>query len=145
MGRESGRLTASRSPSTRRPRARRAQGLLGHQDRLDHVLLRPPGPGGPRGRGPPRRGQRPHHHVLLLGLTSLVTGEYRAAASQADKSYAYDAYGNRISMTNTQGGTTQEFTYGYDAHGSVSTLIDQSDGSVRAPTATPPTGTRTRT
>ncbi|TME54491.1 MAG: RHS repeat protein [Chloroflexi bacterium] len=41
------------------------------------------------------------------------------------KDYTYDAYGHRLSMTNTPNGqASQTFTYGYNVHDSVSQLID---------------------
>jgi RHS repeat-associated protein len=43
------------------------------------------------------------------------------------KTYAYDAFGMRIGMTRTPSSQpTERFTFGFDVHGSVSLLIDQS-------------------
>jgi RHS repeat-associated protein len=48
------------------------------------------------------------------------------------KDYTYDAYGHRLSMTNTPNGQpSQTFTYGYNVHDSVSQLID-SNGNATA-------------
>jgi RHS repeat-associated protein len=72
-----------------------------------------------------------------LGLSSLVTTEDQSGGQGAalnDKTYGYDGYGNRITMSNTtQGGSTEEFTYAYDTHGSVSALVKQGgNGEVHA-------------
>jgi RHS repeat-associated protein len=67
-----------------------------------------------------------------LGLSSLVTAEDRVQTGHADKAYGYDAYGNRITMTNTTSSETKEFTYAYDTHGSVSALVNQAGGAVHA-------------
>jgi RHS repeat-associated protein len=70
-----------------------------------------------------------------LGLTGLVTNEELKNSSGAvteTKTYSYDAYGTRISMVKTpSAGSEEMFTYGYDVHGSVSLLLDQSSN-VRA-------------
>ncbi|MDQ4124525.1 MAG: DNRLRE domain-containing protein [Actinomycetota bacterium] len=71
-----------------------------------------------------------------LALTDLVTQEKQSGnvATDATKSYSYDVYGNRISMENDPADATKQtetFTYGYDVHGSVSTLLDES-GQARA-------------
>jgi RHS repeat-associated protein len=77
------------------------------------------------------------------GLTNLATKELwtnkdntGTTTSTDTKTYDYDAYGNRISLkdSNVAGGTTttSNFTYGYDLQGSTSLLVDQSNGSVKA-------------
>lgn len=76
-------------------------------------------------------------NFTYLGLSSLVTGEDRTGTSFLDKSYGYDAYGNRITMTNTTGSGPEEFTYAYDTHGSVSALVPQGGGPVRTYGYTP--------
>src|SRR5262249_45376790 len=58
----------------------------------------------------------------------------------------YDVYGNRISLkdaTTPAGGpiTTGNFLYGYNTHGDVSLLTDQSNGTVRASYGYTPYGT----
>jgi RHS repeat-associated protein len=63
------------------------------------------------------------------GLSDLVTKEtHRNPSTDAlikSKSYSYDSYGHRISMTDTlASGSAQTYTYAYDVHGSVSMLLD---------------------
>jgi YD repeat-containing protein len=66
----------------------------------------------------------------------------RTGAPSEQRDYAYDADGQRTTMTATRGtGTPKELSYGFDAHGSVSLLLD-STGKPRPPTATRPTATR---
>jgi RHS repeat-associated protein len=68
------------------------------------------------------------------GLTNNVTEEKQSGGTNPKtKTFSYDAFGHRISMTDTVNGSTQTdtFTYSYDVHGSVSQLIDSS-GKVRA-------------
>ena len=64
------------------------------------------------------------------GMTSLVTEEKQTGgASPKTKTYAYDAYGHRLSMTDTDSaGTPTTYTYGHDVHGSVSQLINDAGG-----------------
>jgi RHS repeat-associated protein len=80
--------------------------------------------------------------MRYLGLTNLVSGEDQYGSDHAEpgteltaKSYSYDAWGHRISLTDDEtqlgsGGTSdpdaESFTYAYDVHGSVSLLIDES-------------------
>jgi RHS repeat-associated protein len=40
------------------------------------------------------------------------------------KSYTYDAFGQRIAMTNTKGSETKDLTFGLNAHGSISLLLN---------------------
>ena len=68
-----------------------------------------------------------------LGNSPLETGEQQSNSSGTldAKSYTYDAFGRRQGMTDTpySGGAAQTpnvYTYGYDAHGSVSQLVDSS-------------------
>ncbi len=68
------------------------------------------------------------------GLTGLVTQEQQTGGlDPKTKTYAYDAYGHRIGMTdkNNSTGTSNTYSYGTDVHGSVSQLIDDS-GNVKA-------------
>jgi RHS repeat-associated protein len=68
------------------------------------------------------------------GLTNLVTQEQQSGgADPQTKTYAYDSYGHRISLTDkdNNAGTTDTYTYGTDVHGSVSQLITDS-GKVKA-------------
>jgi YD repeat-containing protein len=72
------------------------------------------------------------------GLSNLVTEEKQDGGSDPrTKTFAYDAYGHRVAMsdrpTGTQPGDTQDkpYTYGTDGHGSVSQLIDNA-GQVKA-------------
>ena len=74
-----------------------------------------------------------------VGMTNTVSAEDRfngAAATgtpTTTKSYSFDAFGNRVTMTNKESGQTtpETFTYGYDVHGSVSMLV-KDGGEVRA-------------
>ncbi|MGH2755947.1 MAG: polymorphic toxin-type HINT domain-containing protein, partial [Actinomycetota bacterium] len=72
-----------------------------------------------------------------LGLTNLVTEEVAssrkpdASYEQSTKSFHYDAYGHRISMTDDPAGSggakdPETYTYTYDVHGSVSQLLTDS-------------------
>jgi RHS repeat-associated protein len=63
----------------------------------------------------------------FLGLTNLVTSETQTptSGSATTKTYAYDAWGQRTTMTSKVGsGTTNWYAYGADVHGSVSTLLN---------------------
>ncbi|HEY2940450.1 MAG TPA: DNRLRE domain-containing protein [Gaiellaceae bacterium] len=72
-----------------------------------------------------------------LGMSNLVSTENVKTSSGSvvtDRSYTYDAFGHRISLTNAPGPaaptnnpihTAGTFTYAYDVHGSVSALIDE--------------------
>ncbi|MEP6468151.1 MAG: DNRLRE domain-containing protein [Chloroflexota bacterium] len=63
----------------------------------------------------------------FLGLSNLVTSETQTptSGSATTKTYAYDAWGQRTTMTSKLGsGTTNWYAYGSDAHGSVSTLLN---------------------
>ena len=69
-----------------------------------------------------------------LDATGSPTGDHVTA-----KTYSYDPFGRRVTLTNdpetptedTANGRQGTFTYGYDAHGSVSLLLDE-DGGVQA-------------
>ena len=68
------------------------------------------------------------------GLSRRVTEEKQEGGSNPKtKTYAYDAYGHRLTMTdaNNTTGAVETFTYGSDAHGSISQLINDA-GKVRA-------------
>jgi RHS repeat-associated protein len=68
------------------------------------------------------------------GLSGLVTEEKQAGGSNPKtKTFSYDSYGHRISMSdrNNATGVTETFTYSHDVHGSVSQLIDDT-GQVKA-------------
>jgi YD repeat-containing protein len=67
------------------------------------------------------------------GLTNLVTQEQQTGGSDPKtKTYAYDTWGHRLSLTDTNStGTTNTYSYGSDVHGSVSQLIDDA-GNVKA-------------
>jgi len=67
------------------------------------------------------------------GMTGLLTEEKQTGGTDPKtKTYAYDAYGHRIAMSDTNaGGTTNTYTYGHDVHGSVSQLITDA-GAVKA-------------
>jgi RHS repeat-associated protein len=68
------------------------------------------------------------------GMTNLATEEKQSGGdSPKTKSFSYDKYGKRMSMTDKDNASGQEdkYTYSHDAHGSVSQLIGQS-GQVRA-------------
>jgi RHS repeat-associated protein len=68
------------------------------------------------------------------GLTNLVTQEAQAGGTDPKtKTYAYDAYGHRLGLTdrNNSTGATNSYSYGSDVHGSVSQLLDDA-GSVKA-------------
>ena len=65
-----------------------------------------------------------------VGLGSQVSRETHhngadgTAPVTTTKTYAHDAFGHRVGMTNSPtGGTAANFTYGYDVHGSVSMLL----------------------
>jgi RHS repeat-associated protein len=65
------------------------------------------------------------------GLTTKATEEKQAGGtSPKTKSFSYDAYGHRISMTSQVNGTTttDSFSYAYDVHGSVSQRVNDTGG-----------------
>lgn len=68
--------------------------------------------------------------LTYLGLGGAVSRETQHAGADGSaplattKSYAYDAHGQRISLTDAPvGGSAASSTYGYDVHGSVSLLL----------------------
>jgi RHS repeat-associated protein len=68
--------------------------------------------------------------LSYLGLGNQVSRETQHNGDDGSdpllttKSYASDAFGHRIGMTNSpNGGTAATYTYGYDVHGSVSMLL----------------------
>jgi YD repeat-containing protein len=68
------------------------------------------------------------------GLSNLVTQEQQSGGSNPKtKTYAYDAFGQRLSLTDTPtpGGTPTTYSYATDLHGSVSQLLDDA-GTVKA-------------
>jgi YD repeat-containing protein len=68
------------------------------------------------------------------GLTNLITQEQQAGGTDPKtKSYAYDAYGHRLSLTDKTNatGASNTYSYGTDVHGSVSQLLDDA-GNVTA-------------
>jgi len=68
------------------------------------------------------------------GVTKLVTEEKQSGGTNPKtKTFSYDAYGHRISMTDKDNATaaTETFTYANDVHGSVSQLITEG-GTVKA-------------
>ncbi len=80
------------------------------------------------------------------GLSDLVTEERITGKNPTTKTYSYDAFGHRISLTNDPDDPAKEtktYTYGYDVHGSVSQLITQG-GQVQASYGYTPTGARTK-
>lgn len=55
-----------------------------------------------------------------------MTQEDRTGSGPSTKTYAYDAWGRRVGMTNTpQGAQEERFLYAYDVHGSVSLLVNE--------------------
>jgi RHS repeat-associated protein len=67
-----------------------------------------------------------------LGLSSEVSTEAQPSEGADQRSYSYDAYGQRVGMSHTHGGQTDDYTYGRNTHGDISTLL----GSAGAVTAT---------
>ena len=69
------------------------------------------------------------------GVSGLVTEEKQTGGTNRTKTYSYDAYGHRITMSDRATGGTgtdeQHFTYGNDVHGSISQLLDTA-GKVKA-------------
>jgi hypothetical protein len=69
------------------------------------------------------------------GLTKLTTEPKQTGGiNPRTRTFFYDAYGRRLSMTDTATGDTAEpnkYTFGHDVHSSVSQLIDDS-GKVKA-------------
>jgi len=70
-----------------------------------------------------------------LGLTSSVSQEVQTVSNQGTcasptpidtKTYSYDVYGHRTSMSDTQ--TSKTYEYGYNVHDSTSLLIDATTG-----------------
>jgi RHS repeat-associated protein len=68
------------------------------------------------------------------GLTNLLTEEKQSGGDNPKtKSYSYDAFGHRLGMVDQNNGTgaVDTYSYGTDAHGSISQLIDDA-GYVKA-------------
>ena len=116
------RLTAFRSFVTNGSTATKDDAADYEYDALDRVVAQTESHGAA---GAPRT-------TLLsyLGLGGQVSREEQRNGDDATdpllttKSYAYDAYANRIGLTTSPaGGTPASYTYGYDVHGSVSLLL----------------------
>ncbi|MFN2525439.1 MAG: DNRLRE domain-containing protein [Actinomycetota bacterium] len=67
-------------------------------------------------------------NFTYLGPSNLVTREDLSTGGA--KTYAYDAYGKRMSISDRPSslGTTTTFTYAYDTHGSTSLLLNSTGG-----------------
>ena len=66
-----------------------------------------------------------------LGLGNQVSQEQQSNSGGVitTKAYSYDAYGHRLTMTDTpNGGASTTYTYGYNVHDSVSLLLDPNGG-----------------
>jgi RHS repeat-associated protein len=59
-----------------------------------------------------------------LGLTGAAVTESQSGVRSATKSYTYDAFGRRVGMAVSEGGTTRDFSYARNAHGDVSLLLN---------------------
>ena len=58
--------------------------------------------------------------------SSAVSKETLSGAQSETKTYAYDALGNAITLSDATGGTTNRYSYLYDPRSSVSMLLDSS-------------------
>jgi RHS repeat-associated protein len=66
------------------------------------------------------------------GLTNLVTQEVLTGQVAGTKTFSYDAFGHRVSMTDTtETGSVKRYAYAYDVHGSASMLLEDT-GTVKA-------------
>ena len=82
-----------------------------------------------------------YYHRDQLGSTRMLTD----ATGNVVSRYTYDAYGHRLSMTNTPNGqASQTFTYGYNVHDSVSQLIDTNGNATSIISRHTSVGTRSR-
>ncbi len=67
-----------------------------------------------------------------VGLSNLLSQEVHTNPVNT-KTYGYDAFGHRITMTDDPAsGPLKTYGYGYDVHGSVSVLIDDDQDAVKA-------------
>jgi RHS repeat-associated protein len=75
------------------------------------------------------------NHVTAFsyqGLTNLVTQEVLTGQVAGTKTFSYDAFGHRVSMTDTtETGSVKRYAYAYDVHGSASMLLEDT-GTVKA-------------
>ncbi len=63
--------------------------------------------------------------LSYIGASRDVAEERESGARDRTRSYSYDAFGRRIGLTYKRGSDAeQELTYGYDAHGNVTQLLD---------------------
>jgi RHS repeat-associated protein len=72
-------------------------------------------------------------YLGISNQTSLETNLNSSGVAQSSRSYSYDGFGDRVSMldTNLQTGSSTPYTFGYDAGGSISLLV-QASGSAKA-------------
>lgn len=79
----------------------------------------------------PSGGSGRTHRFTYAGITNQVTSEEERSASEvllATKTYTYDGFGHRTSVTNLPNGAPATlYLYGEDVHGSVSTLLGPND------------------
>ena len=79
----------------------------------------------------PAGGSPRAHRVEFAGITSNVAREEERDPNNvllATKTYSFDAFGNRTSLTNQVGAGSTIYLYGQDVHGSTSILV-RTDGS----------------
>lgn len=63
------------------------------------------------------------------GLSDRVSTETITGSNAGTKSYSYDAFGDKVGMSNTpSGGATERYSYGYDTHGSISQILSENGG-----------------
>jgi len=69
------------------------------------------------------------YDFTYIGVTSALSKEVLSGGTTTTKKYAYDALGNRATISEDKPGQgLTRVSYLYDPHGSVSLLIDQSNG-----------------
>ena len=62
--------------------------------------------------------------LRYVGVANAVDQEVLTGATTTTKSYAYDAAGRKLALTDTASGS--RYSYAYDPHGSISLLLNQS-------------------
>ena len=65
--------------------------------------------------------------MIYLGVSNALVRETEAGAATKERSYAFDALGDRATLSETVTGVTSRYSYVQDALGSVELLLDQAN------------------
>ena len=66
--------------------------------------------------------------MLYLGVADTVVRETETGSQARERSYAFDALGQRATLSESVSGSTARFGYAADPHGSVELLVDRANG-----------------